>query len=78
VGDPSSEETRSLVEEVWHRYLPHSVLAASAPDDQEAAGAVPLLAGRDPLDGKPAAYVCERFACQRPVSDPKELAAQLT
>jgi uncharacterized protein YyaL (SSP411 family) len=77
VGDPKSEETRTLVEEVWHRYLPHTVLAVRAPDDEEAAGAVPLLAGREPLDGRPAAYVCERFACQRPVSDPKELAAQL-
>jgi uncharacterized protein YyaL (SSP411 family) len=77
VGDPKSDETRSLVEEVWRRYLPHTVLAARAPADEEAAEAVPLLAGREPLDGKPAAYVCERFACQRPVSDPKELAAQL-
>jgi uncharacterized protein YyaL (SSP411 family) len=77
VGDPTSEETKALVEEVWHRYLPHTVLAAKAPDEEEAARTVPLLAGREPLDGKPAAYVCERFACQRPVSDPKELAAQL-
>jgi uncharacterized protein len=77
VGDPSSEGTRRLVEEVWHRFLPNVVLAAGAPGDQRAAEVVPLLAGREPVDGRPAAYVCERFACQRPVSEPDELAAQL-
>ena len=36
-----------------------------------------LLAQRTALDGQAAAYVCERFACQRPVSEPAELAALL-
>jgi uncharacterized protein YyaL (SSP411 family) len=39
--------------------------------------AVPLLAGREPLDGRPAAYVCERFACRQPTADADELAALL-
>ena len=42
-----------------------------------AAEAVPLLAGRPPLDGGPAAYVCERFTCKRPTADAAELASQL-
>jgi uncharacterized protein YyaL (SSP411 family) len=34
---------------------------------------VPLLAGRTTVDGKVAAYVCRNFACDRPVTDPREL-----
>jgi uncharacterized protein len=78
VGDVEAESTLRLLQEVWGRFLPNAVLAAAGPGDEEAARLVPLLAGREPLDGKPAAYVCERFTCKLPVSDPEELAAQLT
>jgi uncharacterized protein YyaL (SSP411 family) len=77
VGDPNTQETMRLVREVWSRYLPNAVLAVSRAGDEEAARVVALLAGREPLDDKPAAYVCERFTCKLPVSDPKDLAAQL-
>jgi uncharacterized protein YyaL (SSP411 family) len=41
-----------------------NAVVAFGPSDQ-----VPLLAGKDYVDGKPALYVCERFACQGPVTD---------
>ncbi|MGH3038501.1 MAG: thioredoxin domain-containing protein [Gaiellaceae bacterium] len=66
VGD--SEELRRAALKGYH---PNAVFAFSAaPTD-----AVPLLAGKTLLDGDPAAYVCERFACQRPVTTADELAA---
>jgi uncharacterized protein YyaL (SSP411 family) len=47
------------------------------PGDDEAQAAIPLLGGRTPLDGKPAAYVCENFTCNLPVTAPEELERQL-
>ena len=37
----------------------------------------PVLAGRGLVAGVPAAYVCHGFVCDRPVTSPEELHAQL-
>jgi uncharacterized protein YyaL (SSP411 family) len=34
---------------------------------------IPLLEGKDLVDGRPAVYVCENFACQAPVTDAVDL-----
>jgi uncharacterized protein len=55
---------------VRERLRPHVVLAAAI---DGAPSAVPLLEGRRPVDDLAAAYVCERFACLRPITAPDEL-----
>jgi uncharacterized protein len=60
-----------LVDVVRASYRPHLVLAGGEPDG------VPLLEGRAPVDGRAAAYVCEHFVCQAPVTTPAELEAAL-
>jgi uncharacterized protein YyaL (SSP411 family) len=39
--------------------------------------AVPLLEGRTSVDGRQAAYVCERFACRLPVTDVEAVLEEL-
>jgi hypothetical protein len=56
------------------RYLPNAVLAFS---DDPVRDAVPLLKDRPGTDGKPTAYVCENFVCNRPVTKTDELQALL-
>jgi uncharacterized protein YyaL (SSP411 family) len=57
------------------RLRPHLVLAAASGTESDSA--VPLLRDRTPVDGRAAAYVCEQFTCQRPVTEPQELEALL-
>jgi len=67
-GPPSSEVARAALEP----FDPNAVVAFGPADD------VPLLEGKGLVDGKPAVYVCERFVCQKPVTDPAELGALST
>lgn len=67
----AGEELLPLARVVRSAFRPHIVLAGGEPDG------VPLLEGREPVNGQAAAYVCEHFACQRPVTEPQELAALL-
>jgi uncharacterized protein YyaL (SSP411 family) len=66
VGDPTEPATQALYQEVRKRYLPHTILASKRPEEESM---LPLLAGRTLVDGKAAAYVCEHYACQLPVTD---------
>jgi uncharacterized protein YyaL (SSP411 family) len=63
VGGADSDVARAALT----GFDPHAVVAFGPADD------VPLLEGKTRVDGKPAVYVCERFACRAPVTDPAEL-----
>jgi hypothetical protein len=47
---------------------PRAVVAVGPADE-----VVPLLAGKALVDGETTVYVCERFVCRRPVTDPAAL-----
>jgi uncharacterized protein YyaL (SSP411 family) len=70
-GDAKDPATRALAEAVWRSPDPNRVLALVVPGIEEL---LPPAEGKEPVDGKPAAYVCRDFACEAPVTDPALLA----
>ncbi len=68
-ADPLSE----LASVIQTRHHPHLVLAGGT----EGAERPELLRDRTAVKGRPAAYVCENFACRAPVTEPEELEAAL-
>ena len=74
-GKIDDEQTKALLAEAHRHFLPNKVLILADggngqkffAEKNEAIGAM------SPVDGKPAAYVCENFTCKAPVTDPKAL-----
>jgi uncharacterized protein len=64
VGPVDSEVARAALEP----FQPDTVVAVGP------AQGVPLLVGKGLVDGAPAVYVCENFACKSPITEPAQLA----
>jgi uncharacterized protein len=76
VGDPEGTGTQALLAEVFReRYLPNVVVAVAPPS--VVPEGLALLEDRPQRDGKPTAYVCQRFTCKLPVTEPDDLRRQL-
>jgi uncharacterized protein YyaL (SSP411 family) len=78
-GKKDAPETKALVKEVNRHFLPNTVLfLADGAEGQKYLGEKnEAIRAMSPIDGKPAAYVCENFICKAPVTDPKQLAELL-
>jgi uncharacterized protein YyaL (SSP411 family) len=63
IGGPDTEVARAALAS----FDPNAVVAFGPSED------VPLLQGKDFVDGRAAVYVCENFACQAPVTEPADL-----
>ncbi len=53
---------------------PGAVVVAAEPPSGAGEAEVPLLTARGLVDGRPAAYLCRGFVCERPVTDAASLA----
>ncbi len=63
VGPADSPVARAALEP----FEPNTVVAVGPTEK------IPLLVGKSLVEGRPAVYICERFACQAPVTDPADL-----
>ncbi len=70
----NGEQVAPLLGVVRTGYRPLQVVACGKATRDET---IPLLANRPQVDDSGTAYVCRRFVCDAPVTDPQKLAAQL-
>jgi len=73
LGDLEDPATQGLLTPLKGSYLPRLVLAVSPYPPTP--GSPVLLSDRGLLNGKPTAYVCRGFVCQRPMNTPEEMLA---
>jgi len=74
-GKPDAADTRALLRAVQARYLPNKIvlLADGGAGQQWLGERLEFIRTVGPIDGKAAAFVCENFVCQLPVTDPEKL-----
>jgi uncharacterized protein YyaL (SSP411 family) len=79
-GKIDNNETKALLAEVNRHFLPAKILILA--DDGEGqkffSEKNEAIRAMSPVEGKPAAYVCENFTCKAPATDPKVLGNLLT
>jgi uncharacterized protein YyaL (SSP411 family) len=67
IGARADPATRALADAARAGFHPNTVYAFG---DGSSSQDIALLEGKGLVGGRPAVYVCERFACQAPVTDP--------
>ena len=72
-GDKGYDQLRSAVNGC---FVPYRILAYR--QELESESIHPLLAGKTPIQGKAALYICKNFACQAPITDPQAVPSALS
>jgi hypothetical protein len=78
-GVKNDSSYQEFLDVLRSKYLPQAIILQNQPgrDGEKLAAIAPAAAGKMPLNGKAAVYICENYACQEPLADPKELAERL-
>jgi uncharacterized protein YyaL (SSP411 family) len=73
-GDADAEDTRRMLELIRGKFLPNAVvlLHDGGRADPTLLEMVPFIKNQTAVEGKATAYVCENYACKKPVTDIRE------
>jgi uncharacterized protein YyaL (SSP411 family) len=74
IGEQDAIDTVQLVNVARNAYRPNLIVASGSEADGEE---IALLAQRPMVDDRATAYLCRRFVCKAPVTEPAELIALL-
>jgi uncharacterized protein len=79
-GETGEDKGRAMVDILHAGFSPHRVVMALRKDEQgdRLAALCPFVAPMQSQDHEPTVYVCENFACKRPVTEPDALKAALS
>ena len=77
IGPRDNPATSELLRTLCTTWLPNKVVAAYDPNDPSPVSGLELLENRQMINTQPTVYVCQRYICRTPVTDPASLGAQL-
>ncbi len=73
VGTRVDPATQSMIRAVQEPFAPNKVVAFGAEGEPDLKDGIPFLSGKVPLSGKPTAYICRNYTCNKPITDSKEV-----
>jgi uncharacterized protein YyaL (SSP411 family) len=76
IGQENGSEVQAALEAIRKRFLPRKILAWAADEASASASGLPVLDGKQSL-GPVTTYICENFACRKPIIGVKELEEEL-
>jgi uncharacterized protein YyaL (SSP411 family) len=79
VGEKEAKDTRAMVREVHHRFLPDTtvLLVDNERSREHLAAYLPSVAAMHRINGATTAYVCENYTCDLPTSDLQKFSEML-
>ncbi|TKS59708.1 MAG: thioredoxin [Nitrospira sp.] len=77
VGSRGNPVAESFIATVHQRYVPNKILFLLDESRRGKESELSLAAGKVSVNGQPTAYVCQRFSCSPPVTEPAQLALLL-
>jgi uncharacterized protein len=74
-GDSADKNTRKMIRSVRNKFMPNKVVLLRQPGDEgrSLASLAPFVEAMSPVNGQPTVYICEKYACKRPVTELDEL-----
>ena len=74
-GDPADKDTLKMIRSVRNKFIPNKVflLRHYGDEGRSLVSLAPFVEAMNPVNGQPTVYICEQYACKRPVTELDEL-----